>query len=96
MFLYWLKTLESRRIMTAHMRVEIYAKLVTGYLNFFLCGLHSSLSSGFPREVTERAVRNSSNSIVPSPFASNRLNTRLNRCYLSYITCNPVSFIDII
>ena len=59
---------------------------------------HSSLSSGLPRDVTERAVRNSSNSIVPSPFASNRLNTRLNRCYPSYnvFAYNPVSYIDVI
>jgi len=39
--------------------------------------LHSSLSSIFPRDVTESAIRNSSNSIDPSPFSSNRLKTSL-------------------
>lgn len=36
---------------------------------------HLSFCSNFPREVTLKAHKNSLKSIVPSPFASNVLNT---------------------
>ena len=44
--------------------------------------LHSSLSSIRPRDVIDNAIKNSSNSIDPSPFSSNRLKTNLKyTCY---------------
>ena len=39
--------------------------------------LHSSLSSNFPRDVIDRAWRNSSNSMLPSPLSSKTLKTNL-------------------
>ena len=45
---------------------------------FYDYNLHSSLSWSRPRDVIESGIRNSSNWINPSPFASQQLKTTLN------------------